>query len=167
MPQETGAHLPPSVPVPPPSRVRFGIELVAAFLLLSLLVLLLLAMGLRLLGRAEPWLFEFTRVLFVFLTAIAAVVAYARGGNLRVPGAWAEGSVSYEAAHFALALLLTVLAARYLYVQGFATDATSLLGMPEVAPYLPVLMFGGGVTVVYFHRWRRALRAARGQVPAA
>jgi TRAP-type C4-dicarboxylate transport system permease small subunit len=158
--QEPRANTPPPLPLPP-SRVRFGLELVAAALLLLLLILLLTAMALRLLGRAEPWLFELTRVLFVFLTGLAAVVAYARGQNLRVPGPWTEGSVSYEAVHFALVVLLTVLAARYLYVQGFAIDATSLLGLPEVAPYLPVLLFGGGVAIVYFHRLRRALRRSR------
>ncbi len=151
----------------PPSRARLGLELVAAALLFMLLVLLLLAMALRLLGRAEPWLFEFTRVLFVFLVSLGAIVAYARGQNLRVPGTWIEGSVSYEALHFALAAFVTILTARYLQTQGFATDATSLLGLPEVAPYLPVMLFAGGVTVVYFQRLRRALRTARAKLGAA
>lgn len=145
----------------PHSWARLAVEVLAAVLLCLLLVLLLLAMGLRLAGVAEPRLFELTRVLFVFLTAIAAVVAYARGHNLRVPGAWKEGTPSYEAAHLAVALVLTLLTARYVQVQGFATDATSLLGLPEVVPYLPVLLFGAGVTVTAFLRLRRALRSRR------
>jgi TRAP-type C4-dicarboxylate transport system permease small subunit len=166
MQQVVGEVIPPPLPVPP-SPARLGLELVAAALLVMLLALLLLAMALRLLGRAEPWLFEFTRVLFVFLVALGAVVAYARGQNLRVPGTWVEGSVSYEAVHFALAAFVAILAARYLHTQGFAKDATSLLGLPEAAPYLPVLLFAGGVAVVYFQRLRRALRTTRAPVGGA
>jgi len=105
MQQVVGEISPPPLPLLP-SRARLGLELVAAALLFMLLALLLLAMALRLLGRAEPWLFEFNRVLFVFLVALGAVVAYARGQNLRVPGTWVEGSLPYEAIHFALARIV-------------------------------------------------------------
>jgi len=146
--------------VPFTNPVLFALELLCAWLLLVLFILLLVTAGLRYTGFTAPWIYEFVRVIFVYMVGLSAIVAFARGANLRVPGWWDEKSVSYQTVMLLLSLILTFLTAQMLLKQGFGTDASSLLGLPEGISHIPMGLFGLGLTLISL-RWLRA--AIRGK----
>jgi TRAP-type C4-dicarboxylate transport system permease small subunit len=145
----------------PASPVRFALELLCAALLLVLFVLLLVTAGLRYAGFTAPWIYEFIRVIFVYMVGLSAIVAFARGVNLRVPGWWKEKSLSYQAVMLLLSAGLMFLTAQMLFKQGFGADASSLLGLPEGVSHIPMGLFALGLTVISLQQLRAAIRGRR------
>lgn len=151
--------LPEPESAPPPSRARHALEVLCATLLGLLFLLMLATAAFRHASFTAPWMYELIRVVFVYLTGCAAIVAFARGANLHVPAKWKSGSTSYQVALFLLAAGLFVMTVRMLVTQGFGTDAASLLGLPEGTSHVPVALFGLGLAIVCAARIRRGRRA--------
>ena len=150
---------PGEAPDPPASTPLLVVEVVCALLLACLLLLLLGSAVLRHQGYTAPAVYEFVRVLFVYLVGLSAIIAYARRTNLCVPGWWREDSVSYQAALSILACGLTGLTVQMLLKQGFRPDASSLLGVPEGISHIPIGLFAFGLSLISLKRllaaWRR------------
>ncbi len=146
---------------PPASKPLLAVEVLCALLLAFLLLLLLGGAVLRHQGYTAPAVYEFVRVLFVYLVALSAVIAYAHRTNLCVPGWWREDTVSYQAAMSVLSLGLTGLTVQMLLKQGFRPDASSLLGVPEGISHIPIGLFAIGLSLISLKRllaaWRGAL----------
>lgn len=145
----------------PASTPRLVVEVVCALLLAFLLLLLLGGAVLRHQGYTAPAVYEFVRVLFVYLVGLSAIVAYARNTNLCVPGWWRAGSVSYQAAMSVLSLGLVGLTLQMLLKQGFRPDASSLLGVPEGISHIPIGLFAVGLSLISLGRLWTALFGAR------
>jgi TRAP-type C4-dicarboxylate transport system permease small subunit len=140
------------------SGVTRAAETVSA-LLLALLGLMLLASTLmRHMGMGDPRLFELTRVVFVYLVGLGAIVAYLRVQNIVVPGLWKATSTSHQAAATIVGGVLTWLTGRYIYTTGWEVDTMSLLQLPEATPYVPVFVFAVAVTVLSAIRTMQSLR---------
>ena len=100
----------------------FGLETIAAALLVVIGVLLFGSTVLRYFGSGDPRAFEFLRVAFVYLVGIAGVAAYARHENIVVPGVWRQETVSYQVACALVSGAVTWLTARYIGFTGWERE---------------------------------------------
>lgn len=143
-----GVHTGPGIGTSPaPSLPRFCAEVACAVLLALLFLLLLATAAFRHVGYTAPGVYELIRIIFVYLIGLAAIVAFARRVNLHVPAWWRSDSLSYQTALLVLSLTLTFLTVRMLVMQGFGTDASSLLRLPEGISHIPVGLFGAGLSL--------------------
>lgn len=141
-----------------PNTARWVVELLCATLLAGLFLLLLGSAALRNKGYTAPAVYEFIRLMFVYLVGLSAIVAFARRTNLCVPGWWREDSVSYQAAMSVLSLGLLGLTVQMLAKLGFGSDASSLLGLPEGVSHIPIGLFALGLSVISLGRLAAAWR---------